>query len=290
VHGLPCLVHPDLRRFPSVVTMHDLQHLHLPQFFTPADIATREHEYRVSCRLASHVICISEFTRQDVHKHYGVPLDKMTTVWNLPPRLTGAPMSGSAIRRLLHGMGVQAPFLFYPAHPWLHKNHQGLLEAILLVDRMLPRNHKLVLTSQPFGADHPAAALLFHPRIRERVVHLGYRSPIEIAALYRTAEALVFPSLFEGFGLPLVEAMQQGCPIICGHHSSLPEIAGEAALYTDVESPEAIASSIMSIIRNTALRNRLKQRGVENLRRFDRRALAEKTRSVYAMVHARHFS
>lgn len=290
VHGLASFVHPDLRRFPSVVTMHDLQHLHRPEFFSPADIATREREYRESCRLAHHIICVSEFTRQDVHQRYGIPLDKMTTIWNLPPRLTGAQMTQDTIQKLLRGMGITPPFLFYPAQPWLHKNHAGLIEAMLLADSALPADYKLILTGQPFPADHPAAILLLDPRLHHRVVHLGYRSALEIAALYRAAEALIFPSLFEGFGMPLVEAMQQGCPIVCGQHTCLPEIANEAALYTDVASPEALCAAMLRITSDGPLKDKLRYSGTINLRRFDRRSLAEKTRAIYALVHAKHFA
>lgn len=290
VHGLPCHVHQDLRRFPSVVTMHDLQHLHLPGYFSAADIAMREKEYRESCRLASHVICTSEFTRQDVHQRYGVPLEKMTTIWNLPPRLTGAPMSESTIKRLLQGMGIKHPFLFYPAQPWLHKNHKTLLEAVSLVNKSLPKDYKLVLTGQPFPPGHPAADLMLAPDIRERVVHLGYRSDHEIVALFRTATALIFPSRFEGFGMPLVEAMQQGCPIVCGQHTCLPEIVGDAGLVIDETSPDALAKAITSITQNESLRAKLRENGSVNIRRFDRRKLAEKTRAIYASVHEEHFS
>ncbi|MEO6993807.1 MAG: glycosyltransferase [Lacunisphaera sp.] len=290
VHGLPCHVHEDLRRFPSVVTMHDLQHLHLPENFSATDIAIREKEYRESCRLAAHVICTSEFTRQDVHQRYGVPLEKMTTIWNLPPRLTGEAMAPSTVRRLLDGLGIKAPFLYYPAQPWLHKNHRTLLEAIGRLDRSLPKDYKLVLTGQPFPADHPAAALMLSPEIRNRVIHLGYRSPAEVAALYRTAHAMIFPSLFEGFGLPLVEAMQQGCPIVCGQHTCLPEIVGNAALFTDVSSPEALARAILALTKDDNLRAQLRRNGATNKLRFDRRQLAEKTRSIYAAVHQAHFS
>ncbi len=290
VHGLASLVHPNLRRFPSVVTMHDLQHLHFPEHFSQADIRTREWEYRESCRLAAHIICVSEFTRMDVHRQYGVPLEKMTTIWNLPPRWSGAAMSPATIQRLTAGMGVRAPFLFYPAQPWTHKNHRGLLEALQLADRSLPAEYKLVLTGQPLGNDHPAAALLSDPRIRGRVMHLGYRTPVELAALYRTAHALVFPSLFEGFGLPLVEAMQQNCPIVCGRHTSIPEIVGDAALYTDSTSPAALAEAMVTIARDSSLREQLKKKGAENFRRFDRRALAEKTRAIYASIHDQHFA
>ncbi|HEY4248068.1 MAG TPA: glycosyltransferase [Lacunisphaera sp.] len=290
VHGLPCHVHQDLRRFPSVVTMHDLQHLHLPENFSATDIAIREKEYRESCRVAAHVICTSEFTRQDVHQRYGVPLEKMTTIWNLPPRLMGEAMAPSTIRRLLKGLGIKAPFLYYPAQPWLHKNHRTLLEAISLLDHSLPKDYKLVLTGQPFPADHPAAALMLSPAIRDRVIHLGYRSPAQVAALYRTAQAMIFPSLFEGFGLPLVEAMQQGCPIVCGQHTCLPEIVGSAGLFTDVSSPDALARAILSITQNDKLRVQLQQNGTTNMLRFDRRQLAEKTRAIYEVVHQAHFS
>jgi glycosyltransferase involved in cell wall biosynthesis len=236
------------------------------------------------------VICTSEFTRQDVHQRYGVPLDKMTAIWNLPPQLTGASMSKSTIQRLVRNMGVKPPFLFYPAQPWLHKNHVRLLQAIGLAGDSLPKELKLVLTGQPFPLDHPATSLMLDPRVRNRVVHLGYRSPQEIAALYRTADALIFPSLFEGFGIPLVEAMQQGCPIVCGQHTCLPEIVGDAALFTDVSSPIALADSILSITRDDNLRAILRQKGLLNLRRFDRRNLAEKTRAIYSSVHEQHFA
>jgi len=165
-----------------------------------------------------------------------------------------------------------------------------LLEAIRLADSSLPKNYKLVLTGPPIPLHHPAFELLNDPLVRRRVMHLGYRTPMEVVALYCAADALVFPSLFEGFGIPLIEAMQLGCPIVCGRHTSLTEIAGEAAHYTDVASPDALAEAIITITRDAALRARLRQAGTENLRRFDRRALAEKTRSIYVAVHEQHFA
>lgn len=290
VHGLPCYVHPDLRRFPAVVTMHDLQHLHLPENFTPADIATREREYRESCQQADHVICVLEFTRQDVHQRYGIPLDKLTTIWNLPPHTQHVGLSDQAIGVLLARMNIAEPYFYYPAQPWLHKNHAALLEAMVLLDTRLPPRVKLVLTGQPFTADHPATPLLEDARLRGRAVHLGYRSPAEVAVLYHRAIAMVFPSRFEGFGLPLIEAMQHRCPIVCGQHTCLPEIAGDAALYTDISSPEALSAAILRIMSDSPLREKLRQRGTLNLRRFVRRSLAEKTRAIYASVHDKHFA
>lgn len=288
VHGLASYVHPDLRRFPSVVTMHDLQHLHFPEFFSPADSTTREREYRESCRLADHIICVSEFTRQDVHRRYAIPLGKMSVVWNLPPTTDAMTASDAAGR--LRRLGINPPYLFYPAQPWRHKNHHGLLEALRLAAADRPPAMQLILTGQPFPPDHPAATLLHDPALRGRVRHLGYRPAADIAALYHSATALVFPSLFEGFGMPLLEAMRHGCPVVCGTHTALPEIAGDAALFTDVTQPEALAEAITTIVRDAGLRQRLRQAGTDNLRRFDRRALVAQTVSIYHTVHQRHFS
>jgi glycosyltransferase involved in cell wall biosynthesis len=284
VHGMPCYVHPDLRRFPSIVTMHDLQHLHYPEYFSEEDITTREREYRESCLRADHLICVSEFTRQDVHRRYGIPLEKMSTIWNLPPSPT------TFDRGLIAAMGVRWPFLFYPAQPWLHKNHLGLLRAMRDALRELPAETHLVLTGQPFPIGHPARELLEAPELCGRVVHLGYRTSAEVAALYASAEALVFASRFEGFGMPVIEAMSHSCPVICGTHTSLPEIAGDAAHFVDVESPGALAEAMIAIGRDPGLRDRLRQKGRANVTRFDRRKLAGQTRAIYAMVHERHFS
>lgn len=290
VHGLPCHVLPDLRRFPSVVTMHDLQHLHLPHFFSAEDIATREREYRDSCQRADHIICISEFTRQDVHRRYGVPLAKLTTVWNLPPRMTAIQQPKAAIRQRLAGLGINHRYFLYPAQPWLHKNHISLLQAIQLLHDRLPKDIRLVLTGQPFPAGHPAAALMGDPVVQSRVVHLGYCPTEDIASLYAGAEALIFPSLFEGFGMPVIEAMQQNCPVICGSHTSMPEIAGDAALFVDVQSPQALAEGLLRLAGDASLAGTLKAKGTKNLRRFNRRELAERTRMIYAAVHQQHFS
>lgn len=288
VHSLPCLVQPDLRRFPSVLTVHDLQHLHLPEYFSPEDIATREREYRPSCELAAHLICTSEFTRQDVHRRYGISLEKMTTIWNLPRAPEPAP-GADADAATLARLGVRTPYFYYPAQPWLHKNHRGLFEALRSIEAELPSDYRVVLTGQPFPTGHPAAALLADPVIGRRVLHLGYRAPHEVSALYRGAEAMIFPSQFEGFGLPLLEAMQQDCPVVCGNHTCLPEIAGDAALVMDVHSAPAIGEAMLRICRDRMLRDTLRQSGRANLRRFDRKSLAEKTRDIYVRVHAGYY-
>lgn len=290
VHSLPSYTHPDLIGFPSVLTVHDLQHLHLPEFFSQEDIATRERHYRESCTAADKIICVSEFTRQDIHRRYGISLSKLVTIWNIPSKASALRLSAAHCTRVLQQMGLRKPFVFYPAHAWLHKNHLRLLNAFASVQRSLPRGCMLVLTGRPPDASHPAFAQLSEMTKQGIVRHLGFRTPLEVASLYQCAEALVFPSLFEGFGMPLVEAMMSGCPIACGDNSSLPEIAGDAALIFNASSENAIAESLTRITTDSALRTRLRRAGQLRAAQFDRESIAHRTIEIYRQVHETHFS
>ena len=136
VHSVAGYTHPDLIGFPGVLTINDLQHLHYPEFFTPQQYDERERLYRTSAERASHIICISEFTRQDVHRKYGIPLGKMSTVWIVPSRNVWQAIQPAKRNQLLAGLGVVGPYFFFPAHCWPHKNHVRLVDAF---SRALPR-------------------------------------------------------------------------------------------------------------------------------------------------------
>ena len=192
--------------------------------------------------------------------------------------------------RLLKQMGIARPFVFYPAHAWLHKNHHRLLKAFAAARAQLPTGCTLVLTGRPPTADHPAADLLAELTAQGAAQHLGFRTPLEIAALYRSAEALVFPSLFEGFGMPVIEAMMADCPVACADNSSLPEIAGDAAILFDARSETAIADGLVRITSDSTQRVHLRDAGRNRIAGIDRAAMARKTIEVYRQIHESHFS
>lgn len=284
VHSLCSYSFPDLANFPTVLTMHDLQHVHFPGFFTPKDYKVREDLYRASCAAARHIICVSEFTRQDLHRSYGVPLAKMTTIWNIPSRAAWLRLPPARGRELLEGMGITGRFFFYPAHGWPHKNHARLITAFGLIAKDLPADTRLVFTGQPFAADHPAHALIAGHHLEKRVVHLGYRSPLEMRALYGHALALVFPSLFEGFGMPVAEAMIAGCPVACAQTTSLPEIAGDAAVTFDPLNTNDMAGAMLRLAHDPALREACIANGLRGCSRFSAHASTLKTLGVYQRV------
>jgi glycosyltransferase involved in cell wall biosynthesis len=292
VHSLCSYIHPDLIDVPGIVTVHDLQHRHYPEFFSPHDWEDRERLYRTSVEIAQHVICISEFTRQDVHRQYGIPLEKMTTIWNIPGRGVWRNLPEGEVATFLREMGLGGPFLLYPAHNWPHKNHLRLVEAFSRIEGHLPRDIQLVFTGNPFAPDHPASQLIRTKGLAGRVIHLGYRSPLEMRALFQGCLGLVFPSLFEGFGVPVAEAIISGKPVVCSNVTSLPEIAGDAALMFDPADEDEMGARILELCTSTETRERLSRAARARRGIFSATSNAVKTLSVYQRVHedlvARH--
>ncbi len=290
VHSVCSYIHPDLAAFPNVLTMCDLQHRHHPEFFTTAALDERERLYRISCESARHILCISEFTRQDIHRTYGTPLERMSTVWVIPSRTVHRLVALGERRDILLRFGLQpGRYFYFPAHPWPHKNHVRLIEAFKLAMEDLPRDVSLVLTGKSFPVDHPVLATIARLGLAERVRHLGYRSPLEVAALYSGAMALVFPSLFEGFGMPVAEAMIAGIPVACSNSTSLPEIAGPAALLFNPLDAGEIAQSLVRLAHDGRLRSELVELGNARKLLFSARRSAIQTMAVYHRVFQEYY-
>jgi glycosyltransferase involved in cell wall biosynthesis len=287
VHSTCSYINPEMIDFPGILTIQDLQHLHYPEFFSKADLEDRERLYRESASRARHIICSSEFTRRDVHERYGVALEKMTTIWNIPSSAVWRTIPLSRRRRLLGAMGVDGPFLLYPAHCWPHKNHARLLQAVDSIAQRLPTGMKVVLTGNAFPDDHPAASLIRERGLASRVVHLGYRSPLEVRALFQECTALVFPSLFEGFGMPVAEALIAGKAVACSNAASLPEIAGEAAVTFDPRNVEEMSARILEVATQPALRASLEAAACRRRPLFSAGRSVVKTLAVYEYAFRR---
>jgi len=180
--------------------------------------------------------------------------------------------------------GLDRPFLYYPAATWPHKNHLSLLEAV----RMLKESHgfdgELVLTGISKGAHRAIMDEIRRMGVEGMVRILGYLPPDELPYVYNLARLMVFPSLFEGFGIPLVEAMASGCPVICSNVTSIPEVVGDAAVLFDPQSPEEIATAIWSVWNDDTELSLMKERGLARSRMFSWEETARKTVEVYRKV------
>jgi glycosyltransferase involved in cell wall biosynthesis len=266
-----------------VVTLHDLQHHDLPELFSRGERAFRSWAYDRAARNADAVITGSHHASgrivdvlgiepDRVHiVHYGIDGDRFSP----QPR----PDDDAAAERL----ALPPRFAVYPANLWPHKNHARLMEALALApDREL----HLVLTGQDYGRLPELRRRAGMLGVGERVHHLGHVPGDALATLYRRAQALVFPSLYEGFGAPPLEAMACGCPVACSNAASLPEVCGDAALLFEPRSVEFIADALARVTGDVEVRDLLRRAGPEHARSFTWRASAERHQSIYLRVAA----
>lgn len=249
---------PGRRRGQAMVqTLLDVQHLDLPQLFTRAELAFRARFYEGAAARADAVITISEFAKT-----------RMVDLLGLDPARVHVAHLGVDAADFTPSTGPRDPFVFYPAKAWPHKNHAALVAAMQIV-RVGRPELSLVLT----GGDMSSLGSL-----PDWVDVRGLVSGDDLRDLYRRASVLAFPSRYEGFGLPLLEAMASGCPVAASDAGSIPEVVGDAAVLFDPESPDSIAAGILEAMDRSA---ELTARGLEHVHRFT----WERCRDVHAAVY-----
>jgi glycosyltransferase involved in cell wall biosynthesis len=242
---------------PSVVSLPDIQEVFYPEFFTKEDLYERDLHFPESTRMADRVLTLSEFSKQTMVQHHGLP----------PKKVIVAPISADP--RFQRSEEIARPpaeslpeeFIFYPANFWMHKNHDGLLRALKVLKEERGLLVNVVLTGFPDTNGYPVEAKAVEYGVQKQVTRLGYVTVEEIAYLYRRARMLVFPSLFEGFGIPLLEAMTTGCPIAAADATSVPEVTGDVAVLFDPTSPASMAGAIERLWCEAGLRETLVAKG-----------------------------
>jgi glycosyltransferase involved in cell wall biosynthesis/SAM-dependent methyltransferase/peptidoglycan hydrolase CwlO-like protein len=254
---------------PMVTIVYDLQHLEYPGFFSREERAHRDREFRNVCRFASQIVCISDYVRGTILQHGSVDPARVTTIHiSLFGKL--ATVAGTADTGVLQRLGLQADrFLLYPANFWLHKNHEMLLMAFGMYRARHPESDLKLVCSGGLNARRE--------KLQDAVERMGLAGQVilteflpdeEFAALLRVCRAVIFPSLCEGFGMPVLEAMAFDRPVLCGNLTSLPEIAGDAALLFDPRKPTEIVRAIEQIETDSELAALLVQRGRSRLTAF----------------------
>lgn len=281
IHHPFTVLTPPGTRIPSVLTFWDMQQEFFPEFFSPIELHRRRLTYRSSAEEATRIIVSAEFTRQCLVERYGIPADKIDLIH------TGYGREFLVIedRQLLQGVrrkyGLAKPFLFYPAATWPHKNHKTLLAALKILRERHRFDGDLVLSGIAMQAHGELRAEISRLGLDDAVKVVGYLPAGELPCLYNLATALVFPSLFEGFGIPLVEAMACGCPVACSRVTSLPEVVGDVGVTFDPRSPEEMAEQLWRLWDDDTLRDEMRQRGLARARLFNWEETARKTLAVY---------
>lgn len=252
---------------PCVLTFFDLQHEYYPQFFTQRELEYRVATYRPSVDKARHILVPSDYTRRTLIEKYDTPAHKMTLI---PVGIANTfhRADNTEVERIKKKYGLPDTFIFYPANPWQHKNHARLIAALRIYQEYFGDTPWLVVSGHLRGEKRDVLSLAIAAGVENNVLELGFVPPEDLPALYSAATLLVFPSLFEGFGIPLVEAMACGCPIVAADATTIPEITDGAALLFDPFDSGSIAKAVHRLLVDPDLCETLVQRGYERIGSF----------------------
>jgi glycosyltransferase involved in cell wall biosynthesis len=261
------IIYPDLYSFKNLLILPDLQHEFFPEFFSPLELENRRKYYSASVNRANQIITISEFTRQTVIERMQIPPERISTAYlGVDARSKESLIHSNEVMSKYHLEKNQ--YLFFPANTWPHKNHRTALQALYWLKKKHDLKPLLICTGAPKEAHPELIELSLQLELQDQFHFLGYCPPEDIPVFYHEAAALVFPSLFEGFGMPVVEAMSLDCPVICSNTTSLPEIAGDAALFIDPNDTEMLAEAIFQVMTDPTLRQQLIHRGRQRAKHF----------------------
>lgn len=268
-HTVP-IIHPRM----TVVTMHGLEYE-----FCPAAYAWFERWYmrlsiRFSCRVAPKIIAVSENTRRDLVRTYAVPEEKIRVIHEGYERNTEFQISNFKSNPNLK-IRNDKPYLLFIGRLEERKNIVRIIEAFEILKERYHIPHTLVLAGKPGYGYSRIKDLKSKIEHREDIVELGYVSEEEKWDLLRGADAFLFPTLYEGFGIPVLEAQSVGVPVITSNTSSLPEVGGEGAVYVDPLSAESIAEGASRILSDRAFRDGILEKARRNIGRFSWKACAE---------------
>ncbi|HTW95885.1 MAG TPA: glycosyltransferase [Tepidisphaeraceae bacterium] len=260
----------DLYPLRNVLLVHDLQHEYLPELFAPAVLEERRRVFGDSIRQAAYILAMSEYTRQTVIEKFAVPPERIKTVYQAcDPLFHPANRSGRDKTIVLKKYGLaDRQFIFFPAKTWPHKNHKTAVAALARLRDDHGLTPMLVCTAAPEKNQESLYELIAAEKLEQQVRFLGYCPVEDIPSLYEGAAAMVYPSLFEGFGIPLLEAMWCDCPVVCSNVTSLPEIGGDAVCQVNPTSAEEIAAGLQRVLTDTSYRQQLISRGALRARQF----------------------
>jgi glycosyltransferase involved in cell wall biosynthesis len=272
---------------PAVVSIHDLSFEHLPETFNRRSRTQLRLTVRHSARRAAKILTLSEHTRRDVIETYGIHPDRVTAIPLAAPAHFSPVADEKELQRVRHNYGIDGDYVLSVGSIQPRKNLVRLIKAYASLRGSHGGNSfpKLVLVGKRAWLYDETLRTLEQTGVKDSVVLTGYVPESDLPALYSGALFFVYPSFFEGFGLPPLEAMKCGAPVIVGDATSLPEVVGEAGIKVDPLDISAIATAMDQLIKNSEVRKKLSVKGLARARLFDWRETARRTLAVYVQVH-----
>ncbi len=266
---------------PSVLTFWDMQHEFYPEFFSKKNIKLRKKYYALSAKEATRVIVSAEFTKRCLVEKYDIDANKIDVVYTGYGSEYKVLKDTENLEMVRNKYKLNAPFILYPAATWPHKNHRALLHALKLLRERYCFDGQLVLTGVAMQSQNEILSLIESLGLSSHVKVLGYLPYEELPFLYNLAQFMVFPSLFEGFGIPLVESMACACPVVCSNVTTMPEVVGDAGVMFDPHSVEEMVEAIWLVWSDEGKRQQMGHLGLKRASMFNWSETARQTMAVY---------
>jgi glycosyltransferase involved in cell wall biosynthesis len=288
VYHAPHYVLPTAVRCPAVVTIHDCIHLRFPEYLQnrAAYLYARASMW-VAARQAAAILTVSEASKRDILHYCRVPPEKVVVVHNAIDERFWAVPAAEDVARVRERYQLTHGFVLYVGNIKHHKNLVRLIEAFDRVRRGPNEDLKLLIIGDQISKLPALRRAVHHHKLHKHVRFLGYIPDETLSVLYRLAAVFVFPSLYEGFGLPPLEAMACGAPVVTSNTSSLPEVAGDAAVLVDPYSVESIIEGMERVLNDQGLAAELRRRGPIRAREFSWERSVSKTHDLYEAVAGR---
>lgn len=273
---------PPFAPCPVVVSIHDLSFEHLPETFKRRSWAQLRLTVRRSARKATHILALSEHARADIVATYGISPDRVTAIPLAAADRFQPVVDERELQRVRHTYGIAGDYILTVGSIQPRKNLGRLIAAYarLRTDAKVGPPQLVIVGRQAWLVGETLRAIR-DSGFSDSIILTGYVPDDDLPALYSGARCFVYPSFFEGFGLPPLEAMRCGVPVVAGNRTSLVEVVGDAGVLVDPLNPEAIATGLSQVLSDEDLRQELGARGLERSRLFNWRETAKRTLEVY---------
>jgi glycosyltransferase involved in cell wall biosynthesis len=280
----PSYIIPFPIRCPSVAAVHDLAYFTMPESYQRSDVIYMRATMAGSFRRAAALLAVSEHTRRDIIRLFPFAADKIKVTYEAAAPQYRSDLDVRVLEAVRARYALPHPYVFYAGSISPRKGLLYLLEAFARLKQQSGIPHHLVFTGGWQWGNTELGALIERLNIRSDVILLGDMPAADMPALYALADLFVYPSLYEGFGLPILEAMACGCPVVCSNLTSLPEVAGDAAVLIDPRDTQLLADAMERVLTDPVLRHDLIVRGLRRAAAFTWEQTARKTLEVFESV------
>jgi len=276
---------PFVFRGKLVVTIHDLAILHIPESFNRLELFRSRVLFPLNARRSDRIITGSDFSKKDIERQYRIDPQKIDVIYNgVSPHFHPVKDPGKK-KYLLLKYDIPDRFVFSLGRLNLRKNIESLISSYESLRKRLGYRFSLVIGGKKDVLAESVIEKIRISEFKDDIILTGYIPEEELPYFYSAADVFVFPSYFEGFGLPPLEAMACGCPVISSNVSSLPEIVGDAAILVNPGNPDELNQAIYRVLMDDQLRQVMKKEGIDRARMFDWEITARKTLNLYRRVY-----